>query len=543
LNILLVEPAYKNKYPPMSLMKISTYHKNLGDHVYFTKGLNNSEKKWDRIYITTLFTFHYADVIKTVKHYKKFVSSEDNIFIGGIMATLLVSDLRRDTGLKNIISGRLLDSSLLGFGDHVNIDSLPLDYDILYDCDYKYPAGDNFFAYTTRGCVNRCPFCAVPILEGNLNVTNNIIDQITIARANYGDKRNILLMDNNILGISIPDLENIVTNLNELGFINEPNYHYPSKFVKLSDAYYRFKEQAKSTADIAMALCDCLDALLDKNIAKKWRELINKEISNIGCLYNDKTQMILDNIDMLAEIEKTYSYKKSMQRYVDFNQGMDARLLTEEKMAILSKLPIKPFRIAFDNIKYEEIYLKAIRLASHYGVKEFSNYLLYNFEDSPEELYKRIKINVDLSEEIGSHIYSFPMKYEPIENKSRGHIGTNWNNHYLRSVKAILNVSKGVFGGNRSFFERAFGADEQEFFEILAMPKDILTYRNYYEEIGITRKWRQDFNQLSEIEKNEVLRLISQDEYCSKNTTINYILKYYRHDLLDKKRNIISIAI
>jgi hypothetical protein len=524
-------------------MKISTYHKNLGDHVYFTKGLNNSEKKWDRIYITTLFTFHYADVIKTVKHYKKFVSSEDNIFIGGIMATLLVSDLRRDTGLKNIISGRLLDSSLLGFGDHVNIDSLPLDYDILYDCDYKYPAGDNFFAYTTRGCVNRCPFCAVPILEGNLNVTNNIIDQITIARANYGDKRNILLMDNNILGISIPDLENIVTNLNELGFINEPNYHYPSKFVKLSDAYYRFKEQAKSTADIAMALCDCLDALLDKNIAKKWRELINKEISNIGCLYNDKTQMILDNIDMLAEIEKTYSYKKSMQRYVDFNQGMDARLLTEEKMAILSKLPIKPFRIAFDNIKYEEIYLKAIRLASHYGVKEFSNYLLYNFEDSPEELYKRIKINVDLSEEIGSHIYSFPMKYEPIENKSRGHIGTNWNNHYLRSVKAILNVSKGVFGGNRSFFERAFGADEQEFFEILAMPKDILTYRNYYEEIGITRKWRQDFNQLSEIEKNEVLRLISQDEYCSKNTTINYILKYYRHDLLDKKRNIISIAI
>lgn len=539
----MVEPAYKNKYPPMSLMKISTYHKNLGDHVSFTKGLNKSQKKWDRIYITTLFTFHYADVIKTVKHYKKSVSSENNIFIGGIMATLLASDLRKDTGLKNIISGRLLDSSLLGFDDHVNIDSLPLDYDILYDCDYEYPAGDNFFAYTTRGCVNRCPFCAVPILEGNLNVTNNIVEQITTARDNYGDKRNILLMDNNILGIPLPDLENIVTNLNELGFVNEPNYHYPSKFIKLSDAYYRFEEQKKSTADIAIALCDHLDALLDRNIAKKWRDLINSEISNIGCLYDDKTQMILDNISTLAEIEKTYSYKKSMQRYVDFNQGMDARLLTEEKMAILSRLPIKPFRIAFDNIKYEEIYLKAIRLASHYGVKEFSNYLLYNFEDQPEELYRRLKINIDLSEEIGSHIYSFPMKYEPIENKSRGHIGTNWNNHYLRSVKAVLNVSKGVFGGDRSFFERAFGADEQEFFEILSMPKDILTYRNYYEDIGITRKWRQDFNQLSEIEKNEVLRLISQDEYCSKNATINYILKYYRHDSLDKKRDIINIAI
>ncbi len=37
-QILLVEPNYKNKYPPMGLMKISTYYKRLGDHVTFFKG-------------------------------------------------------------------------------------------------------------------------------------------------------------------------------------------------------------------------------------------------------------------------------------------------------------------------------------------------------------------------------------------------------------------------------------------------------------------------------------------------------------------------
>ena len=37
-NILLIEPNYKNKYPPMSLMKIATYYKLLGDHVTFFKG-------------------------------------------------------------------------------------------------------------------------------------------------------------------------------------------------------------------------------------------------------------------------------------------------------------------------------------------------------------------------------------------------------------------------------------------------------------------------------------------------------------------------
>jgi len=37
-NILLLEPNYKNKYPPIGLMKIATYHRILEDKVTFFKG-------------------------------------------------------------------------------------------------------------------------------------------------------------------------------------------------------------------------------------------------------------------------------------------------------------------------------------------------------------------------------------------------------------------------------------------------------------------------------------------------------------------------
>ena len=232
MRVLLVEPNYKNKYPPMGLMKISTYHKMLGDEVRFVKGVdpNIDAAVWDRIYITTLFTFDFSISAETILHYMRLVDDVSSLYVGGIMASLMPENIVEATGIErsHILTGLFTDTSVVGDNNDINVDQLPLDYDILEDVNYKYPAGDNYFAYTTRGCPNHCSFCAVPILEPNFHVTNNIVEQIRVIDQKYGPKQHLLLLDNNVL--NTPNLESLVDDLCAAGFGRGAKYVDPGTY-------------------------------------------------------------------------------------------------------------------------------------------------------------------------------------------------------------------------------------------------------------------------------------------------------------------------
>ena len=83
--------------------------------------------------------------------------------------------------------------------------------------------------------------------------------------------------------------------------------------------------------------------------------------------------------------------------------------------------------------------------------------MLYNFMDSPTDLYERMRLNIDLNEELGIRIWSFPMRYQPVTLKDRSHVGKRWNRYYLRSFQIMLQATKGVVSGSPSFFLRAYG--------------------------------------------------------------------------------------
>ncbi|MDR1847379.1 MAG: hypothetical protein LBR17_04605 [Bacteroidales bacterium] len=112
-------------------------------------------------------------------------------------------------------------------------------------------------------------------------------------------------------------------------------------------------------------------------------------------------------------------------------------------------------------------------------MRNFSNYILYNFKDEPKDFYSRLRLNVDLCKELDVTIYSFPMKFHPITGEdrfNRDYLGKQWNRKYVRAIQAVLNAIKGKVGSEEDFFEKAFGRNENEFFKILNMPETMILY-------------------------------------------------------------------
>lgn len=420
-NILLVEPGYSNKYPPLGLMKIAAYHGPHGcdDNVLFVKGDRSDvlDRAWDRVYVTTLFSFEWKRTSAAIDFALRAARGQaERVFVGGIAATLMFEEFIREPRWAGIrfIRGLLdqdpaasLQLSVVDgdFGardtNGTPIEELVPDYSILEHISYEYPVHDAYFGYASRGCVRKCSFCGVPKLEGGQREMPSIEDLVVGVDEQFGAKKDLILMDNNV---------------------------------------------AAST---------------------RYKEVI-AQIRDIG-------------FERGAVFER--SDAPPVKRRVDFNQGVDARILSKTPMYLreMAKICIDPLRIAFDHVGMRRVYERSVEMAADYGLTSLSNYMLYNFMDTPDDLYQRMSINIELNERRNIRIWSFPMRYLPVTMKDRSHVGTNWNRYYLRSFQIMLQATHGIVSGNDMFFRRAFGNSCAEFERLLALPHAFIFQRNFYE--------------------------------------------------------------
>lgn len=148
-KVLLVD--VDSKIPNLALMKTSAYYRSQGCEV----GFHVSDP--DMVYASVIFKHsrHKTDGLR-------FYYPQATIDIGG--------------------SGYDLHKTL-----PKEIECMQPDYGLYPDCDY-------YLGFTSRGCIRHCPFCIVPIKEGQFRVTSHISEI-----CHGEDFQKCVLMDNNIL--------------------------------------------------------------------------------------------------------------------------------------------------------------------------------------------------------------------------------------------------------------------------------------------------------------------------------------------------------
>lgn len=141
-----------HNFPNLPLMKISAYHKNLGDEVIMVN--KQPFLHYQRVYVSKIFDETYS------KEYP-YVIDADEIIKGG--------------------TGYGLDNKLSQEIEHI----MP-DYSL-------YGITNTAYGFLTRGCPNNCPFCIVSKKEGRCS------KKVANLSEWHDKQKNIVLLDPNIL--------------------------------------------------------------------------------------------------------------------------------------------------------------------------------------------------------------------------------------------------------------------------------------------------------------------------------------------------------
>jgi len=194
-----------HNFPNLALMKISAYHKSIGDNVEWAMFGN-----YDRTYMSKIFTF----------------SLDQSAEFGN---------------LGEIIKG----------GTGYNLNVLPAEFDNMIP-DYSiYPKFKEAYGFLTRGCCNKCSWCIVPKKEGEIKPYSDIEDFLQ-------GRKSAVLMDNNVLAHEhgLMQLEKIVRLKIRIDF----NQGLDSRLIAKDEEIAKLLAKVKWLKPIRMA-CDSISQM------------------------------------------------------------------------------------------------------------------------------------------------------------------------------------------------------------------------------------------------------------------------------------------
>lgn len=183
-NVLLLEPS-TGRYPPLALAKISTFVRRHGGIPEFSSVFSSSRQKYDLVTMTTLFTYDSASYRTEIAYAGECFGDKIPVLVGGVCASLAPKSIKPERKPFGNADIRVF----AGFSPE--LDSCIPDQSI--DWGDRGWWGEHSYAFTSRGCPNRCPYCAVPRLErtsAGVEVVPNWREHLP--------RKTCVIMDNNV---------------------------------------------------------------------------------------------------------------------------------------------------------------------------------------------------------------------------------------------------------------------------------------------------------------------------------------------------------
>lgn len=199
MKYLLVEPKVKAKAPNIALMKWARWCE-LNNHEYqYIRGKLEPKFTPDHIYMSCIFSYNADTYERTINYYRKLFSGA-SITVGGVFPSLYPQWFE-ERWIKNRITTTMDNVRLFNIhcGLHQDIENLTPKYNVQIDYQDDKPPypRDKIVLYASRGCVNKCGYCAVPRLEGDMKSFKTIQHMLEAGRNEIENPTAVVLYDNN----------------------------------------------------------------------------------------------------------------------------------------------------------------------------------------------------------------------------------------------------------------------------------------------------------------------------------------------------------
>lgn len=188
MKYLIVEPSVKSIAPNIALMKWAEWCEQNKYEYQYVFGKTIASFVPDKILISCIFSF-YSEIYKnTIEYYRtKYPNAE--IIVGGSFPTLN-PEWFENTFQSNPFMSKSKGRVTVVKGICKEIENLPPKYSVC-------PESKKIVLYASRGCVNKCGYCAVPRLEGGMSSFKSIKNILQKGLQEIPDATGVVLYDNN----------------------------------------------------------------------------------------------------------------------------------------------------------------------------------------------------------------------------------------------------------------------------------------------------------------------------------------------------------